>query len=349
MFILFKNPPLAIPAKATWLEKLKQMDLVGVALVMGAIISFILAMEHGQTEPWDSSVVVGLLVGFVLILATFAVWEYWLDEVAMIPKRILRQQFVWTNAGFTFFLGGSYFVVLYYLPIYFQSVDNASPINSGVRNLPTVISVTIASLMSGVLTTQTGYVWPWLPLGSALATISAGLFYTLGTESKAGLWIGFQIICGFGYGFAWQAPMVRAQAEAKPEDVSSTSAVVFCSYTLLAVLSKASSLTQSGFQIIGGAFTLSSAQSAFINRLLRTLAKTAPSINPGTVILTGATQIRTGFPPELVPTVIDAYMEGLKVVFAIVTAVVGFGFLFSFLAPKNRINKEELKEGGGMA
>jgi MFS family permease len=232
MLFLFKAPPLAVPVQAPLLEKVKQMDLLGVALAMGAIISFILAMEHGQTEPWDSSTVVGLIVGFVLIAITLAGWEWWLDEVAMIPKRIFKQRFVWTNAILSSFIGGAYFATLYYLPIYFQSVANASPINSGVRNLPMVISVTIASLVSGILTTQTGHVWIWLPVGMTLATIGSGLFYTLSTNVVAGHWIGFQILAGFGYGFAWNAPMVRAQAEAKPEDVSSTSAIVFCSYPL---------------------------------------------------------------------------------------------------------------------
>ena len=46
-------------------------------------------------------------------------------------------------------------------------------------------------------------------------------------------------------------------------------------------------------------------------------------------------------------TVVDAYMEGLKVVFAIVTAIVGFSFFFSFFAPKGSIHPDKLKEGGG--
>jgi hypothetical protein len=66
--------------------------------------------------------------------------------------------------------------------------------------------------------------------------------------------------------------------------------------------------------------------------------------------MTGATQIRTAFSPDLVPVVIDAYMAGIKVVFAITTAIVGFSFLFSFTAPRNSIHPEKLKEaGGGMA
>ncbi len=40
------------------------MDPVGTVLVMGAVISYLLALQYGgQTMPWRSSVVIGLLVG----------------------------------------------------------------------------------------------------------------------------------------------------------------------------------------------------------------------------------------------------------------------------------------------
>ncbi|KAF2259086.1 MFS general substrate transporter [Lojkania enalia] len=331
LLLLLQTPKIAVAAPANWLEKLKQLDLVGCALAMGAIISFILATEHGQTEPWGSSVVVGLLVGFVLISIAFVAWEFWLNERAIVPSRLIKQRFVWPSAAFTFFFAGSYFVVLYYLPIYFQSIDNASPINSGVRNLPMVISVSISSVIAGIVTTKTGHVWPWKPVGSALATVSAGLLYTMGTEVKTQHWIGFQILAGFAYGFGWQAPIVRAQAHAKPEDMSSTTAIVFW------------------FQTIGGAFTLSAAQSAFVNKMTRTLAKTAPSINPSTVIGTGATQIRTAFPLSLVPTIVDAYMDGIKVTFTIVIALAGFSFFISLFAPMGTIDKEVAKDTNGVA
>ena len=51
------------------------MDLVGVVLAMGAVISYILALHYcGQTYAWNSSQVVGLLVGFVMLSAAFVVW-----------------------------------------------------------------------------------------------------------------------------------------------------------------------------------------------------------------------------------------------------------------------------------
>jgi len=52
LFVLFfRNPEAAKPVEATWKEKPLQMDFVGVALVMGFIISFTIALQYGgQTK-----------------------------------------------------------------------------------------------------------------------------------------------------------------------------------------------------------------------------------------------------------------------------------------------------------
>ena len=77
VFFFFKTPPQAIRVKETWTEKLLQLDPLGIALVMGGIISFILAVEYGgQKKPWNSGTVIGLLVGCVLIWVVFIAWEW---------------------------------------------------------------------------------------------------------------------------------------------------------------------------------------------------------------------------------------------------------------------------------
>lgn len=64
------------------------MDLVRAALMMCLIVSFMLALQYGgQTYPWKSSQTIGLLVGFVAIVAAFVVWEIYQKERAMIVKR----------------------------------------------------------------------------------------------------------------------------------------------------------------------------------------------------------------------------------------------------------------------
>jgi hypothetical protein len=67
------------------------MDLIGAALMMSLIVSYILALQYGgQTHPWESSQVIGLLVGFVAIVAVFIAWEIFQKERAMIVKRLVR-------------------------------------------------------------------------------------------------------------------------------------------------------------------------------------------------------------------------------------------------------------------
>jgi hypothetical protein len=58
--------------------------------MIGLIVSFILALQYaGQTHPWKSSQVIGLLVGFVLLTVVFILWEIFQKERAMIVPRLV--------------------------------------------------------------------------------------------------------------------------------------------------------------------------------------------------------------------------------------------------------------------
>jgi MFS family permease len=187
IFIFFKTPPQAMVVKATWKEKLLQMDPVGIALIMSGIITFILAVEYGgQKKPWSSGTVIGLLVGSALIWFTFIAWEYFNQDRAMLQRRIFKQRFIWMPSLFQFFYASAYFVLLYNLPIYFQSVDNRTAISSGVLNLPLVLSLAIGSTISGIVVMKTGYAAPFMVGGACLAMISAGLMYTFDVDTSVG-------------------------------------------------------------------------------------------------------------------------------------------------------------------
>ena len=101
--------------------------------------------------------------------------------------------------------------------------------------------------------------------------------------------------------------------------------------------------------MIGGSFFLSAAQAGFNNRLINVLAVTAPEINPAMVLGTGATQIRTVFTAAQVPLVVDAYMSGLKVVFAITIAAFGISTFIGPLGSWKRLHGEDLKTAGAAA
>lgn len=337
----------AAPVRVGWKETLLQLDLVGVTLMMGLLISFILALQYGgQTHAWSSSVVIGLLVGFVLILAAFIVWEIYQKERAMIVKRIVSissvsldlanilqfvKRYVAVGSLFMFFFGGAYFTVLYYLPIYFQSVFGSSPIGSGVKMLAFIIPLIITIILQGAALSAIGIVPVFWIIGSAVATIGCGLFYTMGIHTSTGKWIGYQLIVGSATGITFQTSLSNAQVHAAPEDMSQITAII------------------NFFVAVGGSFFISAAQSAFNNQLIAAVTHRLPDINPMLVLGTGATQIRQVFTSTQVPIIIDSYMVGLRSVFGITIAAFGISTIIGSFGSWKRLHKEALKDvaGGG--
>jgi MFS family permease len=328
IFIFFKTPRAAVPVKAPLLEKFLQMDPIGIVLMMGLTISYILAVQYGgQAHAWDSSVVIGLLVGWVAITIVWAISCYVQGERSMIPVRILKNRVVWVMSAFAFIFAGSFFLAIYYIPIYFQSVHGTTPTGSGVRNLPLILAVTFATIISGGLVTATGFYQPLLIGGAAVATIGAGLLYLLDVDTSTGKWIGYQIVAGVGWGVAFQIPMIAVQGTVDPKDLASATGILLF------------------FQGLGGAYIVSAGQAAFVNQMLLDVGENAPQISKARLILTGATALREAFNAEELVIVINGYMQGLNVVFAIAIAFVGTSFLISLLTPWKKLNLANITGG----
>lgn len=227
--IFFKLPEHIKPAEATFTEKMLQMDPLGIILIMGAVICYILALQWGGINlPWNSSTIIGLLVGFVSLLICFCIDQWLLDERAMLPRRLLKNQYIYQGMAYSFSIAGSYFIVLYFLPIYFQVIDNVSPIQSGVRNLPLIIAITLATICSGIGITVTGRPMPFMVVAGILGSIGIGLLSTLTIGSPSAEWIGYQVLVGLGLGLGFQVPVSAIQATLPQIDIPSGSAIVIC-------------------------------------------------------------------------------------------------------------------------
>ena len=88
-------------------------------------------------------------------------------------------------------------------------------------------------------------------------------------------------------------------------------------------------LTSPVTQTIGGAFFVSAGESAFTNILASRLPITAPSVDVASVVATGATELRNTFAPELIPGIVSAYMQGLRVAYAVAIAAAVLSVLIS--------------------
>lgn len=227
--LFFRNPAGAKPVPASWREIILQMDLGGVALIMGALVAYSLATQYGgQSRSWNSSQVIGLLVGFVLIVAVFGAWEWYCGERAILVPRLLAQRHVAVGSIFAFVFAGSFYLIVYYLPIYFQSVDGATPIMSGVYTLPLILAAAVGVISAGIFITNTGLAVPLQVCSASVAVLGCGLLYTFDIGTGTGNRIGYQIIGALGWGAGFQIPVIICQANAKPEDIPSVTAIILC-------------------------------------------------------------------------------------------------------------------------
>jgi hypothetical protein len=82
---------------------------------------------------------------------------------------------------------------VYYLPIWFQAIEGNSAVDSGIHLLPMVMSIVVASIITGQLVSRLGYYTPFMIFGVCLTAVGVGLLTTLEIDILEGKWIGFQI------------------------------------------------------------------------------------------------------------------------------------------------------------
>lgn len=276
------------------------MDLFGTFTIIAAVVCYLLALQWGgTTKPWKDPDVIGTLIGFVWLSIVAIAIEYFSGERALIVGRLLKDRTILALCAFIFFAAGVLFIPLYYLPIYFQTARGASAEQSGIDLVATVLSAGLFSLFAGGIITVSGYNIPILALGSILATVAAGLMYTLQRDSDSIAWIGYQILLGVGIGLVFQVPATVAQSIVEPADISIAFAMVLF------------------FQTMGGAIWICTAQCGFANKLLSSLVTVAPGIDPEAVLAVGATDLRQTFTTSAISGILTAYMDGLRIPFII--------------------------------
>jgi uncharacterized membrane protein YbhN (UPF0104 family) len=101
ILLFFVNePPKNRPG---WASMLRQLDLMGLTLVVGAVVCFILALQWGGiSKAWSSGAVIGTLVVFVICVALFILAQWWQGENAMVHTPTLKRRTIAVASLFSF-------------------------------------------------------------------------------------------------------------------------------------------------------------------------------------------------------------------------------------------------------
>jgi amino acid transporter len=103
-------------SEGTLWQKVRQFDIEGTLCFLPAVICLLLALQWGGSKyAWKSGNIIALLVVFCLLVIAFVCIQWWKQETATVPPRIFFNRNVWGSAWFGAFLGGAFFVMVYYI------------------------------------------------------------------------------------------------------------------------------------------------------------------------------------------------------------------------------------------
>ncbi|KAJ7184617.1 ABC transporter [Mycena filopes] len=345
VFLLKAAPPLGSdPAKRTardrWQQTLR-LDLVGLALVSGAVTTLVLGLQWGgNTKPWNDKAVIiaspfhlmvstttnnDTIQSFVLAVVLTAAWVAWsiyMGDKAMTPTAIFKPRSMFAVVGYGFLNRFAMFIFAFYIPILYQASRDSSATKSGLNLLPLMLSLVGSLIVSGQVVGKFGYYWPTLVIAPCILAIGSGLLYTITPSTTSATLIGFQILAGMGVGIGMQNSLLAVQVEFKDQKKLLGQAMSMCSFA----------------QFLGATIGLGVAEPIFASELARNLRKFAPDA-PLAIVIEDPTAIYTALPKELIAGVVRSYTNTLRVVFVLGVPVAGLALGLAFFIKNERIVK----------
>lgn len=293
------------------------IDYLGIAFVAVGASALILATSWGGNEyAWGSGVIIGLFVGGALALGLFC-WVETRAAEPMLPMRLFTNPVFTVCSILSFIVGFAMLGAMTYLPTYLQYVDGDSATISGVRTLPMVIGLLIASVASGNVVSKTGH-YRLFPIAGSLV-MGLGLFLMSLMGPSTGAWLEslYMFVLGTGIGLCMQVLTIAVQNTVEYADLgTATSGVTF-------------------FRTLGSSFGTAVFGTIYTNSLTPHLKDgIAAAVRAGggsdVAAVTRAATSPEGLhqlPSAVAAPIIDAYADTIQTVFLWTVPVAALGFV----------------------
>ena len=220
--IFYLNIPVAIGAVTATLFAVresrdtsvgKDVDFAGVAALTVGLTALVLALVEGNSWGWGSTEVVGLLAGSALALGAFVAIENRV-KAPMVQFDLLSDRNFLGAVVVALIITFAMMGVFFFLALYMQNILHYSPLEAGVRFLPSTLMIVTVAPISGRLADRFGPRWL---IAGGLVLVSASLVVFTGLavhSSYTELLPGFMLL---GVGIALtMSPMTTAAMNAVP-------------------------------------------------------------------------------------------------------------------------------------
>jgi EmrB/QacA subfamily drug resistance transporter len=205
-WIFFVNVPIGVIAVFIALTRVEDsrdpnatgVDWAGLVTFSGSLFLLVYALVQGNEKGWGSTEIVSFLIGAAILMALFIVVELRQSQ-PMLDLSLFRRPAFSGASIVAFCLSGSFFAMFLYLTLYIQDVLGYTPLQAGLRFLPSTLLSFVVAPIAGRLSVR---VPVRLLLGSGLLLIGIGLL-SMTVVDAASTWTvlipGF-VLAGTGVG-----------------------------------------------------------------------------------------------------------------------------------------------------
>ncbi len=311
-----------LPASARAQSK-PVIDYLGAALLAAGLSAIVLVTSLGGTTwAWASAEVVLVGAAGIALTAAFLSVERHAKE-PILPPSLLRDRVFAVAGSLSLIVGFALFGAVTFLPLYFQTVDAASPTQAGLRLVPMMVGVLFSSILSGQLISRLGRYKVFPIIGTALMTVGLAMLSRLDVGTPTPTADLYLLVLGLGLGSVMQVLVLAVQNSVD--------------YAVLGAATSGVTMLRG----IGGSLGTAVFGTVFSIRLSEQLRNTLHGPLAGQVShgarLTGAQVAR--LPPRPRSLYEHAYVHSLQPVFVMAAAVAGVGFVLSLLLPERTLRE----------
>jgi EmrB/QacA subfamily drug resistance transporter len=289
------------------------IDYLGAALLAAGLAAIVLVTNlGGSTWAWASPQVVLVAVLGVALIVLFMLVERRARE-PVLPPVLLRDPVFAVAGALSLIVGFALFGAVTFLPLYFQTVDLATPTAAGLRLVPMMVGVLCMSIVSGQVISRTGRYRAFPIAGTLLMSVGLVLLSRLNVTTSSAATALYLLVFGLGLGSVMQVLVLAVQNAVD--------------YTMLGAATSGVTMLRG----IGGSLGTAVFGAIFTARLTDSLRGTlhgplAVQVSHGGR-LTGAQVAR--LPSAARGIYQHAYVHSLSPVFAMAAGVAVLGFVLS--------------------
>jgi EmrB/QacA subfamily drug resistance transporter len=150
----------------------REVDLAGVAALTAGLTALVLALVEGNSWGWGSPSIVGLLAGSVAALVAFLAIESKVKAPMVEFGFFASRTFVGATIV-AFVVSFAMLGVFFFMALYMQNILGYSPLEAGIRFLPTTLVITVVAPVAGRLSDRIGSRWP---IAAGLSIVAVSLY-----------------------------------------------------------------------------------------------------------------------------------------------------------------------------